>query len=159
MDASVYFPIGEDRDQYQKERGRKVRGLRQNAIDGIDALEPYKGGRGHQLWMLNKLDNTDKHRLLLTAGSALHHVDIGPLLWAEMQKHMSSEMALQLTAGMQKQLSPTMQKLTPVEVVGSTIKLPLRPADNLCPLKVGDEVFVDIRKARRRTKALVSRST
>jgi hypothetical protein len=33
----------------------------------IDQVQAYKGGRGHSLWVLNKLRNIDKHRLLVAA--------------------------------------------------------------------------------------------
>lgn len=49
----------------------KVKGMRQNAIDAINALEPYKGGAGETLWRLNRLNNIDKHRLLIPACSRL----------------------------------------------------------------------------------------
>jgi hypothetical protein len=33
----------------------------------IDEIQAYKGGKGHTLWVLNKLRNIDKHRFLVTA--------------------------------------------------------------------------------------------
>lgn len=35
------------------------------AIKFVADAEPYKGGAGHSLWAINKLDNRDKHRALL----------------------------------------------------------------------------------------------
>ncbi|MCB1376881.1 MAG: hypothetical protein KDK89_00710 [Alphaproteobacteria bacterium] len=35
----------------------------------FDHVKTYKGGAGHDLWLLNELRNTDKHRLLLTTVS------------------------------------------------------------------------------------------
>jgi hypothetical protein len=35
--------------------GRKVEGMRQDAIDAICALEPYKGGKGADLWNFHRL--------------------------------------------------------------------------------------------------------
>jgi hypothetical protein len=44
------------------------------AIAAIDAVQPY-GGRNDVLWHLHELNNIDKHRLILTVGSALHSFD------------------------------------------------------------------------------------
>src|SRR5438132_5583994 len=51
---------------------------RQDATSGaaIDALRPYKGGND-VLWQLHELNNVDKHRLILTVGSALRSTDLG----------------------------------------------------------------------------------
>jgi len=64
------FPIANGPDEYMSPRfRRKVEGMRQEAIDAIDVIEPYKGGKGAILWRLHRLNNIDKHRLLLTACS------------------------------------------------------------------------------------------
>jgi hypothetical protein len=41
--------------------------MRDAAKNRIRSAEPYKNGKGHNLWVLHKLDITDKHRALLTA--------------------------------------------------------------------------------------------
>jgi len=70
----VYFPICESATEYKTESPRKIKGMRQDAIDAIDAIEPYRGGAGHTLWQLHRLNNIDKHRLLLTVyGELLSH--------------------------------------------------------------------------------------
>jgi hypothetical protein len=81
------FPIGRDLHSYQSQRGklkgfrtskgRVVKGMRQDAIDAIDAVEPYVGGKGALLWTLHDLDNVKKHRTILTAGSSFRSVDLG----------------------------------------------------------------------------------
>lgn len=63
---NVYFPISRSTELYRAERGGKVRGMRQDAVDAIDAIEPYRGGAGHTLWQLHALNIIDKHRLILT---------------------------------------------------------------------------------------------
>ncbi|MEN3326569.1 MAG: hypothetical protein V7638_1376 [Acidobacteriota bacterium] len=60
-------------------RKRKVRGMSQVAREAIDHTKPYKAGN-EALWRLHKLNNIDKHRLVITAASALHSVDISPHL-------------------------------------------------------------------------------
>ena len=40
--------------------------MAQDAIDAIDAAEPYQGGKGAGLWVLHYLDIADKHHALLT---------------------------------------------------------------------------------------------
>jgi hypothetical protein len=114
----VYFPIARDAAEYKVQLPRKVRGMRQDAVDMLNSIQPYKGGKDHQLWVLQELSNLDKHRLLVTVGSAFQSVNIGAHLLATMQ------------------------------TLGAGISLPkmdlyLKPADNLCPLKIGDELFID----------------
>lgn len=92
--------------------------MRQEAIDAIDAVEPYKGGRD-DLWLLHELDITDKHRLLVAVGSHFQSVDIGPALRRSMEGTFSS-------------------------ITGITLPpMFIRPADVLFPLNVGDELFID----------------
>jgi hypothetical protein len=64
--AQTAFPIFDDAATYETGKVRKVRGMGKNAVDYIDSIEPYEAGN-RQLWMLHRLNNIDKHRLLLTA--------------------------------------------------------------------------------------------
>jgi len=50
------------------------------AINAIDTTEPYQGGKGHSLWVLHKLNNIDKHRLLITVGSAYRSFNVGAVI-------------------------------------------------------------------------------
>ncbi len=43
----------------------------------LDSTQPYKGGAGEILSNLNALNNTDKHRLLLTCGLPFPAVELG----------------------------------------------------------------------------------
>jgi hypothetical protein len=52
--------------------------MRPDAIQAIKALKPYKGGND-TLWKLHKLDNTDKHRLVLTVAAAFAGTKVGGL--------------------------------------------------------------------------------
>jgi hypothetical protein len=61
------FPIWELSTEYHAQRHRRVQGMSQNAIDAIDAAEPYQGGKGAGLWVLHYMDIADKHHALLTA--------------------------------------------------------------------------------------------
>jgi len=62
----IFFPFGESLNDYMaSERRRKVEQASSDAIKRIDALKPYKGGND-RLWQLARLNNVDKHRLLLT---------------------------------------------------------------------------------------------
>jgi hypothetical protein len=64
----VYFPICESSSHYGSARVRLLTLMDANAVGIIDAVKPYKGGNDI-LWRLNKLNNIDKHRLLLTVAS------------------------------------------------------------------------------------------
>jgi len=67
----VCFPIFENGSKYKAGLLGRVRGMRQDAIDAIDATEPYGGGNGETLYHLHCLNNIDKHRLLVTVWSNL----------------------------------------------------------------------------------------
>ncbi len=60
---------------------RKVKGMRQEAVDVIEQTNPYKGGNAH-LWRLHDLNIRDKHRLLLTAGAVVWQFNVGQHLRA-----------------------------------------------------------------------------
>ena len=113
----IYFPIAKDFDQYKKDKSRKTEGLAQPAKELIDEVKPYKGGNDI-IWKIHELNNIDKHRLLVTVGSSFGSVDIG--------KHLRKSM----TEAFPDNNMPA-------------IPLFIKPADNLFPLKVGDELFVD----------------
>lgn len=113
----IYFPIAKDFDQYEGDKSRKTEGLTQQAKDLIDSVKPYKEGN-NILWRIHELNNTDKHRLLVTVGASFGSMDIG--------KHL------------QKSTTEAFPDInTPA------IPLFIKPADDLFPLKVGDELFVD----------------
>jgi hypothetical protein len=61
----VEFPIAKDSATYEAEKARKVKGMRQLAIQAIDNVKPYKGGND-ALWKIHELDNIDKHRTLFS---------------------------------------------------------------------------------------------
>lgn len=82
----VYFPIEENKDKFDSNLLNRTRGMREDAIDALRRLEPYRGGKGEQLWRLHALNNTDKHRLLLTVGSAYRALNIGALGTWHLQK-------------------------------------------------------------------------
>jgi hypothetical protein len=122
----IYFPITENAAKYKTESPGKVKGMRQDAIKAIDAIEPYGGGKGHQLWLLHKLNLTDKHRLLITVGSAFRSVNLGAHMWQGMQRHLDN-----LPEG-----NPMRGRVLPV------IDAYFRGGDRMCPLRVGDEFLI-----------------
>jgi hypothetical protein len=75
----VTFPIAKDRDTYEREKARKVEGIRPEAIKEIDRLEPYKGGTkefSDTLWRIHELDIIDKHRFVfVVANDAFFEAD------------------------------------------------------------------------------------
>jgi len=126
----VYFPIGgTNATEYKSQRDGKVKGMRQDAIDAIDATEPYKGGKGHQLWVLSKLNNIDKHRLVLIAiGSAFRSIDLGA--------HASRSL--------QQLIRQAQQTIPDYPVpIPPTRHLFFKTDPMMCPLKAGNELFID----------------
>src|ERR1035441_2164922 len=63
----IQFPIFPSSESYEAGKGRRIQGARREAIKAIDALKPYKGGN-EPLWLLRRLDNTDKHSFILPIG-------------------------------------------------------------------------------------------
>ena len=64
----VEFPIAKDVATYEADKPRKVKGMRQEAIEAIDVLKPYHGGT-EAFWKIHELDNIDKHRDLFKTGT------------------------------------------------------------------------------------------
>ncbi|MES2134989.1 MAG: hypothetical protein V4449_01985 [Patescibacteria group bacterium] len=115
----VYFPIVESEIKFKEANTqKKIAGLSQIAVNAIIAVRPYKEGN-IRLWQLHELNNLDKHRLLITAGSSFGSMDI------------ASHALRLLSAGI-----PGMENISMPPVF-------IKPADNLFPLKQGDELFID----------------
>lgn len=117
---NIYFPIEKDFTTYESEKERKTKGMSKDAQDLIDLVKPYQGGNTI-LWHIHDLNITDKHRslLLLAMRSEFNSVDIGP------------------------HLRESMRKLMPDSADMPSFSLNIKPADNLLPLKIGDELFID----------------
>jgi hypothetical protein len=75
----IYFPIADDAAKYEAKKRRTIQGAHQETFDAIDALKPYKGGND-LLWALYRLNNIEKHRLLLTVGSQAAGMNLGQLM-------------------------------------------------------------------------------
>jgi hypothetical protein len=114
------FVIERDAAKYQSALPRRVKGMRQSAINVLKSIEPYKGGKGHDLFVLHTLNNIDKHRLLVAVGSSYRSFDVGA--------HMAGLM--------QRSFPGRFQAM-------ESMNLFIRPADALCPLKVGDKLLID----------------
>jgi len=118
--SKAYFPIADNAAKYVEQRGRQINGATPQAISMIDALEPYRGGND-TLWKLHKLDNVDKHRVLITAGSAFRSINLGSYMCRSMQRQF-----------------PRLAGIDPKQLAAF-----FRPEDRLFPLKAGDELFID----------------
>lgn len=59
------FPIEDTPEKYEAAFPRKIPCAGKILKEVIDAMRPYKGGND-RLWQLHRLNNIDKHRLLLT---------------------------------------------------------------------------------------------
>ncbi len=105
----ISFPIFDDANEYNSYAAGKVKGMPASAIAAIDATKPYRGGND-VLWQIHRLNNIDKHRFLITLGSAFRSVDLG----AHMQQMMS-------------ELKPELSKI-------QFPPLFIKPADKMFPL-------------------------
>lgn len=70
----VYFPIFDSVQEYEAKSGRKIKGMSEEAKRAIAAVKPYLGGN-LLLWQLHKLNNLDKHRLIVTVFARLGTVN------------------------------------------------------------------------------------
>lgn len=91
----------------------------------LSRIEPHKGGKGHNLWILNELNNIDKHRALVMVGSAYRSMSIWPIA----QRLMAT---IPGAVAIPDEMTRVMHEASFI-----------RSADALCPLKVGDELFID----------------
>ena len=105
----ISFPIFDDANEYNSYAAGKVKGMPASAIAALDATKPYRGGND-VLWQIHRLNNIDKHRFLITLGSAFRSVDLG----AHMQQMMS-------------ELKPELSKI-------QFPPLFIKPADKMFPL-------------------------
>lgn len=68
--SNVQFPFCKSAEAMSSAiAGRQIQVAGEKVVDAIKALKPYPGGNDH-LWGLHVLDLTDKHKLILTTGSA-----------------------------------------------------------------------------------------
>jgi hypothetical protein len=112
------FPVVR-RDQDLKSALHKISGVSRAATEMILGFHPYRGG-DDQLWMLHRLDITDKHRLLIAVGAAYRNIVIAfPVPKADW---------------------------IPPDFKSPAIAL--RPTDRAFPLQDGIEVFRVMRQAR-----------
>jgi len=75
----IYFPIADDLQKYEAKKAGKMQGASAATFAAIDALKPYKGGND-SLWSLYRLNNIEKHRLLLAVGSQAGGINLGQLM-------------------------------------------------------------------------------
>jgi hypothetical protein len=111
------FFIAQKATEYRRVVGDKVEKMRKGTIDALAALEPYKDGKGNDFWVLHSLNNIDKHRTLVAAGSSYEAVGIG---WPEGMRKFAADKGIELGG----------------------FPIALKPADNLCPLKIDDVLFI-----------------
>lgn len=114
------YPILDFHKDYPSLCNRALTGMTDAAKSAIDDSKPYSDNDSDlMLWRLYRLNNVDKHRVLLTVGSGFHSVDLGRYLG-------------RMLPGWFDGFDPS-----------DAISVPVRPAETLFPLKVGDELFVD----------------
>lgn len=115
----IYFPIADDAEKYEAKKAGKIQGARKETFDAIDALKPYKGGND-LLWTLYRLNNIEKHRLLLTIGSLAAGIHLGQVSADVLRGKMPPEAIAAI----------------------SSLKLFLNPANKGFPLKAGLRLYI-----------------
>ena len=74
-DRNTAFPVSDTGAKYKAESARKIQLMRRDAINSINATEPYKGGKGEAIWRLHRLNNIDKHNLIFTTFANVTAID------------------------------------------------------------------------------------
>jgi hypothetical protein len=126
--ADIYFPIAVDDNSKLKGLDKlkaiiqtKIEGrLSQGAINRIIDCQPYSGGTGADLVVLHKLNNIDKHRLIVAVVSRLRGVDLGAYM------------------------STMLQKVVPYPIPDMSAFF---APEDVQPLEVGHEIFIDAEDA------------
>ncbi len=105
--TQIYFPIADDLSAYDANKGRRLKGASPDTINSIDQIKPYRGGND-LLWSLYKLNNIEKHRLLLTVGSQAAGIHLGQLTASHVRNTFPAE-AVALMESMNVFLNPSDQ--------------------------------------------------
>jgi hypothetical protein len=121
----VYFPIANSASEYKSLRNGCIKAMRQDAIDAIDATEPYKGGKGHAFWQLNTLNKFDKHKLLEACDWYFAGFDIA----VDMKRFVTDLTGVSASEDARAKLADSIPQIL------------LQPKNPLLKLKVGDELF------------------
>lgn len=131
-DRESQFPIRNKPSEYESllRRIKKHGLLREDALDALLTVEAHKGGKGHPLWVLNRLNNIDKHRVILTAGGAFRSANLGAAVSRMMRDFLKAQEAERAAVGE----APWPYSASDIPDMDGFF----RPADILCPLKVGD---------------------
>lgn len=124
------FPIWDGPQKFESKGLRKVEGASQSAVDLIKAIKPYQGGND-ALYRVAKLDNVDKHRLLVTVGAAHRNLilDFRPMAQESWRLMMAASGTSEDEWG------------EPPAWPESLTQHALRPADRQFPLQDGAELF------------------
>lgn len=101
----IYFPIADTFEKYEAKKRGKIEGAHPDTIAAIDLLKPYKGGND-LLWILYRLNNIEKHRLLLTVGAQAAGFHMGQWI-AHHGKGVFTPTAIELFASMNFSLAPS----------------------------------------------------
>ena len=125
------FPIFDNVELYGKYSRQRMKGMSQAAQDAIDATKPYAGGN-NLLWQLHRLNNIDKHRLLVTVGAAVGYHSL-PL---SVSQGVIDTLEEGHSKGLLSDWEDVMGSHTPSEIVDVKV----RPAFRKCPLEKGDEL-------------------
>lgn len=109
------FPVYDDTVPAKGPRGQ-IAGITAKAQQAVDALNPYKTGNP-ALWMLDQLNNIDKHRTIFTPFGRYGSVDIWPDLKKTLMESGFSDF---------------------------DFSLPLIPAKTFDPIKAGDDLYTSL---------------
>lgn len=156
---STGFPIFEYVPTTKDEKAafsRKVKGMRQEAIDIIESIEPYKG-RNNDLWRLHDLNIRDKHRLLLTAGAAMWQFNLGQHLRATGILHNATDLWIGRTKTLLVEEGQELIVDPPDAEVNQNIEFQFQVALNETGICEGEPLIMIVRQSLNLVKRLIQR--
>jgi hypothetical protein len=80
----TYFPIADDEAKYKDKIKRDLKGASSEVLELVHSIKPFKEGN-ILLWQLNRLDNVDKHQLVLATFAQTNGGVFLPIAIAELR--------------------------------------------------------------------------
>jgi hypothetical protein len=121
----IYFPIADTSAEHPSDVRDKMRGAREDILEAVEATQAYRGGNT-DLWVLKRLNNIDKHRLLLPVVNIVYEVSGMPFLEDQISARFGDHMVDRI--------------LSSVRIFGD-LNIPIAP---LQPLEEGNHFFIPL---------------
>lgn len=116
----ISYPMANSRAEFSATFHGKIKITHKSTIDVLEKAESYQGGKGHVLWVLDKLNNIDKHRRINVIGTSFNGFCVHPVVNKILREKVKA--------------NPSIIGTTPAGFW-------FRPEHDRSPLKVGDKLY------------------